>query len=164
MWYVNCNPSTSHKFVHQKTCYKRQWGFALCGSSVAGIILPFLTIALLNNYGMPGTFLYLSALMLNCILGVILLRNTTRSSRVLNESSCEKDNFKKDSSSEYETMKEKDKIASVCSEINLKTSCGLKNSAHCMHIQKKDALVKDQACSEELFIATVGDKVKKTNK
>lgn len=133
-------------------------GFALCGSSATGIILPFLTVTLLNNYGMSGAFLNLSAVMLNCIPGVILLRNTT-SGRVLKKSSCEKENLKKDSSSEYETVKE---IASVSSEINLKTSSsGFQNSAHCMHIHKKDTLVKDPACFEQLSIATDGDEVKK---
>lgn len=50
-------------------------GICNSGASIAGIVLTPLTVELLKTYGMPGTLLNLSAIMLNTIPAVILLRN-----------------------------------------------------------------------------------------
>ncbi|KAG8179499.1 hypothetical protein JTE90_027211 [Oedothorax gibbosus] len=52
-------------------------GIATSGSSIAGMLLSPLTVVLLNSFGMLGTFLNLSGMMLNTIPAIMLLKDPT---------------------------------------------------------------------------------------
>ncbi|KAG8179498.1 hypothetical protein JTE90_027210 [Oedothorax gibbosus] len=126
--------------IFSKKHASKACGLALTGIHVAGIVLPFLVVELLNEYGLSRTLLILSALMLNTFPGIILLRdpsfmsskNHSRNSENLEDNCNETTSSLKSSKMSKESLNLETKEKNNCLRYNkMQTSFEELSEVHC---------------------------------